>query len=394
MRKKFIVYSLLFIAPLLSQAANSPLTDRYNKAHPLVIVGDWDKPPYEFLNDKGQPAGSNVDLMLALCKELGIPCQFIMKEWSGALKTFERGNADIILANVRRYRSEPYVSTENIINYNRICAATATKDSVGVISTNMLVEKGVVLKPGDYTAFFFRNLDSLQAQKVEYQSPKVALQGLQAGDYHYFCWGEEPLKWKIKELNLEGITLCDVSIPVSEIHIVGRDRDLIYTLDDLYSRMKQRGEVQRINDKWMHPERYSESSATRFGYVALGILLLGALVYGLNRIARAHVRNATRNSRDLNNMMFKALHMGNFHVLQYDIEHDLMTNRYGTPILPEKGITLKEFIEHIHPQEQEEFERKMNTLLNGRERKFELKKRWLAFTDSEASSADTGQWKG
>lgn len=377
-RITIIIYSLITILGLQAQS----LSQKYDKDHPLIIVGDWDKPPYEFLNDQGKPAGTNIDLLNALCEELDISCKFVLKEWSGALKTFERGEADIVLANVRRYQHEPYVCSDNIINFNRICAATFG-DSIGVVSTHMLAEEGVVLKSGDYTTIFFKDIESLNTAKIEYQSPKVALQGLTTGDYKYFVWGEEPLKWKIKELNLEGITLNDVSIPVSEIHIIGRDKNLIYALDDIYSRMKQRGEVQNINDKWLHPERYQAPSLHWSVYAILAALVLAILFYAFNRVTKAYIRNATRKSSDLNNMMYKALHMGNFHVIIYDIKHDLMTNCYGQPILPKNGITLKEFTEHIHPNEVKEFTNKMNNLISGRERKFQLNKRWRAFNNEQ-----------
>ena len=82
-----------------------------------------------------------------------------------------------------------------------------------------------VFKPGDYSAQYFQDTDSASLALMEYQTPKVALLGLINGDYRYYVWGEEPLKWKIKELNLEGITLNDVSIPISEIHVIGRDSE-------------------------------------------------------------------------------------------------------------------------------------------------------------------------
>ena len=380
MRKLLIIVTAIVLS--VAHALAQSLSDKYNAEHPLIIVGDWDKAPYEFLNDQGQPAGSNVDLMKTICKELNIHCQFVLKEWSGAIKTFERRHADIILANVRRYRKAPYYTTENVINYNRICAASLG-DTATAITTQALLDGGVALKPGDYTTMFFRDLDSLQATKVEYQSPKVALQGLLAGDYSYFVWGEEPLRWKIKELNLKGIVLSDVQIPVSEIHVVGYDRSLIYEIDDLYSRLKQSGEVQRINDSWLHPDRAGSEGEPLALYIVLGVLLLASVVYGFNRIARTHVQIATRKSTELNNMMYKALHMGNLHVMEYDIQADLWTSRFGSSILPAKGITLQEFTSHIHPHEVEEFTQKMNRLLSGRERKFELKKRWLAYDDSE-----------
>ncbi len=71
--------------------------------------------------------------------------------------------------------------------------------------------------------------------------------------------------------------------------------------------------------------------------------------------------------------------MGNFHVMEYDIRHNILTNRYGS-ILPEQGITLEEFIARIHPDEQDEFTQKIKLLLCGRERKFEIEKRWNAGT--------------
>jgi len=73
--------------------------------------------------------------------------------------------------------------------------------------------------------------------------------------------------------------------------------------------------------------------------------------------------------------MTRALHMGNFDVTVYDIKHDLVTNNYGH-LLPEKGISMAEFAEHIHPKEQGEFNHKLERLLNGRDKKFELNKHW------------------
>ena len=368
---RILLLSLFAALPVGAQQ----LTDRYNSRRPVVIACDWDKPPYEFLDDKGNPAGSNVDVLTVIMKELGLPCQFVMKEWGNAVKTFERGDADLILANVNRYRKEGYHATQ-IINYNRIRVAM-TKDTTDLVSIKTLASEGVVLKPGDYTCFYFADNDT--TIKIEYQSPKAALQGLIAGDCKYFVWGEEPLKWKLKELNLTGIYLNPVAIPVSEVHLIGRDKELIDQIDDHYSRLKQRGELEEILNRWHHPERVSEATRPIAIYIILGTLLLGAIIFLFNRLAKQRVQKATRTSTELNEMMFKALHMGNFNVMEYDIARDRMTNHYGK-ILPERGLTLEEFTSRIHPDQQQEFMQKMRQLMQGRERKFELNKRWNAGT--------------
>ena len=344
-----------------------------------MVVCDWDKPPYEFLDDKGMPAGSNIDVLNAVMEKLDLPVKYVMKEWSIALKNFERGDADIILANARRYRKGHYAISENIVNYNRIRVAMHS-DSIGMVTLKQLEREGAVFKPGDYSAYYFQDGDTINTSFMEFQSPKTALTGLINGDYKYYIWGEAPLKWKIKELQLEGIILNDVSIPISEIHIIGHDKDLIERMDDQYSRLKQSGVIAQLQDKWLHPERVKDESTPILLYIGLGTLILIALFYLFIRLAKAHVKSATRQSTELNDMMYKALHMGNFNVMEYDIKNDRMTNRYGN-ILPKAGMSLAEYTRRMHPDQQAEFTKKMKRLIEGRERHFELNKRWNKGTD-------------
>ena len=381
MKRLYTYIIMLLLSATAIRSMAQQLSDTYTKQRPVVIVCDWDKAPYEFLNDKGQPSGSNIDVMQAVMKELNLPCRFVMKDWSIALKTFERGDADIILANARRYRQDPYVLSDNIVNYNRIRVATHS-DSVGMVSLSQLEREGAVFKPGDYSAFYFMDGDTMRNSRMEFQTPKVALMGVLNGDYKYYVWGEEPLKWKIKELNLEGIVLNDVGIPISEIHIIGRDRQLIEQIDDQYSRLKQSGEIAAIQDRWFHPERVHDHSSPMVYYIVAALLLLAALCYFFARLAKAHVRSAARKSTELNGMMYKALHMGNFIIMVYDIKNDRMTNNYGE-ILPKEGLTLEEFTNHIHPSQRQEFTQKMKRLTDGRERQFVLNKLFNSATDGD-----------
>ena len=291
--------------------------------------------------------------MQAVMNKLNLPCWFVMKDWSIALKTFERGDADLILANARRYRREPYVLSENIVNYNRIRVAMHS-DSVTMVSLSQLERDGAVFKPGDYSAFYFMDDDTLRNSHMEFQTPKVALMGV----------------------------LNDVGIPISEIHIIGRDRQLIEQIDDQYSRLKQSGEIAAIQDHWFHPDRVHDHSSPMVYYIIAAMLLLTVLCYFLARLAKAHVQSAARKSTELNGMIYKALHMGNFNIMVHDIKNDRMTNNYGQ-ILPKEGLTLEEFTNHIHPSQQQEFTQKMKRLTDGRERQFVLNKLFNSATDDD-----------
>ena len=383
---KAFLQTLLLTAVFLLTAAPSDaqtLSERYTNVNPVIIACDWDKPPYEYLDDNGNPAGSNVDILKAIMEELGIPYKFIMKEWSNAIKTFERGEADLILANRKRFKGKKYVATQ-IINYDHIRVAMTT-DLPDSVSIKTLEQEGFVLKSGDYAAMYILGIDSAYRHNIEIQSAGVALRGLQAGDNKYFVWGEEPLKWKIKELNLTGIYLNDVDIPINKVHIIGRDKELIDRIDDQYSRLKQSGEVKRILDRWMHPDLVQNSTPPYIIYIVLTILLLTVFIGFLNRLAKKYVNKAVHRSSEMNDIMMKALQMGNFCVMQYDIKADRMTNRYGN-ILPADGMTYEQFTSRIHPDQQEEFRSRAKELLVGRSRYFELEKRW------NAGTADQPQW--
>ncbi len=379
-----LIVLLAFCLPI---EAHQSFEEKYDEEHPIIIAGDWDKPPYEYQNDKGEPAGSNIDVMRAVMKQLGIPCKFLLKEWGNAIKAFERGEADLILANARRYKKAPYYYTQNIINYNRI-RVMMRGDTVPPLSLKQLIEGGVVLKPSDYTIAYFIAEDSDYINSIEFQSPKVAMLGLRDNDYKYFVWGEEPLKRKMKELGFEqeGFILNEVNIPVSDIHVIGRDKELIDKIDDIYSRMKQSGDVEAINTRWLHPEKITVGQQIPVSVIIiLTIILLTIFCYLLTRLAQSHAKKASHNSVELNEMMYKALHMGRFYVMEYDIANDQFTNRYGT-FLPHNGMSLEEFIAHIHPMEQEEFRNKMTLMETGREQKTAIDKRW------NIGTADHPQW--
>ena len=357
----------------------------------MVIVGDWDKPPYEYLNDQGNPAGLHIDILrIILEDELELPIKFVLKDWGNAISTFERGEADLILANPSRYQHEPYVCSENTIHYNRMCAAVKgdPADSTlfyDTITLSQIYSEGTVVRPGGYAENYLQTHgDSAFLRRLKHQTSKVALMGVAAGDNSSFIWREEPLKWKIRELHLDGIALRLTQVPTNEIHAIGRDAELIYEIDDQFSRMKQRGKLLQITNKWLHPEEYQQERniLQQVLWFTLAALLVVGILLLITRFTHARVRKANEQYTDLNSMMTKALHMGNFHVTEYDISHDRMVNRYGA-ILPPEGLTLAEFTTHIHPEEREEFEHKMQQILTGRTKKFELNKRWNAGTDEQ-----------
>ncbi len=58
-----------------------------NKYSRIIVGGDNAYPPYEFIDENGQPAGYNVDLTRAIAEEIGIDVEIVLDDWS---KTYSR----------------------------------------------------------------------------------------------------------------------------------------------------------------------------------------------------------------------------------------------------------------------------------------------------------------
>ena len=88
----------------------------YTEDAPLVIVCDWDFPPFEFLNEKNQPDGYNIDLLSIILQRMDIPFRFEMKDRNEANEAFKNRKADLIQALSSDYDGAPYIHTTTYIN--------------------------------------------------------------------------------------------------------------------------------------------------------------------------------------------------------------------------------------------------------------------------------------
>ncbi len=62
-----------------------------------MIQGDWAFPPYEYLNEKGQPDGFNVELTRAVMKELGYSYEIKLSDWNSVMKSLRTGKIDLVM---------------------------------------------------------------------------------------------------------------------------------------------------------------------------------------------------------------------------------------------------------------------------------------------------------
>ena len=375
-RTSILVMLFMLYGSLMTVTAQQ--RHEYTEDQPLVIVSDWEFPPYEFSNDKGEPDGYNIEVLNIILDRLKIPHRYIMQEWYLATETFERREADLIFALSFNYMKRPYVMTRNLLHFYRIVAVRRPEEKPLTRINSMGVKDTLIMKANDYAPIRILMTDPNPAFTIEYHSPKEALSGVQRGTYHYFLWGEIPIQRKLKEFGLDNLVTDITDIPPGELRLIGYDKDLIDAIDDEYARLEQAGQLEKIYDKWFHPEREHNDTSTLPIYIIAGAIIVGLISLLLSRLIRIRVQKAIDKSKDINNMMTQALSMGNYYVIEHDLKNHHAHNVYGN-LLPPEGLTIEEFIERILPEQRNEFRDTMRELTKDK-KSAELKRQWNAGT--------------
>ena len=345
--KRFVVLLLyLFtLLPFLPAANNFG----YTEEKPLIIVSDWDFQPFEFIDTEGQPSGYNIDVLDLVLNELDIPHKFVMREWHVATDMFKKRQADLIHALYFFYKDEPYVSTHKYINYYNLKVARRTDTPPLHRIEDLQPTDTLLLKEADYAAMSLAARDSLTFA-TEYHSPKDGLTSVREGRSKYYIWGETPLIHKIQELMLDSIAIDDIDIPAGELRIIGYNKDLVDIIDDQYTRLEQAGKLQAIYDRWFHPEREHDDASPVALFIVAGLILAAITTFLLIQLVRRRVKKTVRESANLGQMMEKVLNMGNYYVVEWDFQTNMLHNKYGD-MLPNGDMKPEEFLTRMPPEE-------------------------------------------
>lgn len=369
-RSIILLFNLFALLSSLSAANNFG----YTEEKPLVIVCDWDFRPFEFVNAEGKPAGYNVDVLNQILDQLNIPHKFVMQEWHVATEMFKKREADLIHALYYFYKDAPYVSTHKYINYYNLKLARRTNAKPLNRIDNLLPSDTLILKEDDYAALALAQRGKLPFT-IEYHTPKDGLSGIVQGKYKYYIWGEIPLSHKIQELGLDGITLDEIDIPACELRIIGYNKDLVNIIDDQYTRLEQAGKLQKVYDRWFHPERIHDDASPVALYILIGLLLATIIVLVLIRIVRQRVRLSVHESSDLGQMMNQVLNMGDYFVVEWDFKSNTLRNKYGE-MIPEGKSSPEDFLKRM-PDEEAQFLHNLNAqLITGAINHFEMNLRF------------------
>ena len=150
---------LLMLSLLLLTCPHPAMAAQASKSEPQLIIigGDRDYPPYEFIDKDGHPAGYNVELTHAIAEVMGLRVEIRLGGWAEMRSALKNGEIDALQGmswSEERAGEVGFSVPHAVVNH----AVFARKDSPAVDSLDDLAGRTVAVhRLGIMHDFFVRS---------------------------------------------------------------------------------------------------------------------------------------------------------------------------------------------------------------------------------------------
>lgn len=249
----------------------SPI-DNFKQTH-LTVGGDYNYPPYEFIDENGEPAGYNVDLVRAIAKKLGILVDIRLCVWSEVRTELLNGEIDAISGMYYTKErdkyfefSPPHLVTDHVI--------VTRKDSKNYENLSELKGRQIVVMEGDVIHdYLLENGFDREINTV--LSQEEALLSLSEGKYDCAVTAKYPAQYYIEKDKLTNLKIGQKSFLPNEYCFAVREgnEEILGHFYEAISELKASGEYKKIYDKWFGQYEERSVNLKRTVKYALAIII-------------------------------------------------------------------------------------------------------------------------
>lgn len=300
----------------------------------MVIGGDHNYPPFEYLDDDGQPTGYNVELTRAIAQEMGLAIEIRLGPWAEISKAFASGEIDALQGM--------FYSPERDLQFD-FTAPHITNQCVSVVRSNgglppstvdALKGKSIVVQSGDIMHDFALK-NGLGDHLSVVGSQEEALKQLSKGRFDCALVSRLTAYHWIERLGLKNLRVGNRPLLSSGYcYAVPQGRKaLLSELSEGLKVLDETGEYRRIHDKWMGVQHNRITLITIMRYalmIAAPLLLLLLISFFWLWSLRKLVARRTRELRQSHDLMSYVIEhaLGAIAVLDKEMKYVYVSQRY------------------------------------------------------------------
>jgi polar amino acid transport system substrate-binding protein len=246
----------------------------------IVVGGDRDYPPYEYLDRDGKPAGFNVELTRAIAEVMGMRVEFRLGGWSEVRADLQSGRIDVLEGmsfSEERAREVDFSSPHALVNH----AIFARKDSPAASSLADLAGRSVAVHRGGIMHDQLM-LTGFTGELRLTPTPADALRLLAAGETDYAIVAIVPGMYLIRELKLTNLlpVVRGVATHRYGYAVKKGNAELLSRFNEGLAILRKTGQYEAIYNKWLgvlEPAQVEWRTLAKYGAVVVIplVLLLG-----------------------------------------------------------------------------------------------------------------------
>ncbi|MFP4548278.1 MAG: PAS domain S-box protein [Fidelibacterota bacterium] len=262
----------------------------------LLVRGDSHYPPYEYLNESGEPEGFNIDIMRAVAEAMHMDIRIELGKWHVVRSAIETGQADILMGmfnTEERDKKVDFAIPHFIASY-----AIFVKEKSEIENLDDIRNKKIIVQKNDMGHDFVLE-QQLSANLVVKDTPEEGFSALVRGEGDCLVLSRLQGVIILKEKGLKSVKI--VGPPIIQrkycMAVTEGNKELLAKLNEGLNIIKTSGEYDKIYDRWFGIyERGSVNLSTVIKWTAIIILpfiIVIVIIFFWNRTLQRRVDQRT-----------------------------------------------------------------------------------------------------
>ncbi len=215
----------------------------------ILVRGDHNFPPYEFLDETGRPAGFNIDLIRAVCETMDLQPNIQLGSWQGVRRQLEEGQIDLLSGmaySPERDQKVDFSEAHSLLGLVLfVREGTSIQSLADLRGRQLIVQRGSIMHD-----FALKN--NLSSQLITVQDSIDGLRLLASGEHDAALLAEMQGRYLLRKFRLTNLKVLSTPISNYEYCFAVKEADtaLRRKLNQGLAIVKRTNRYREIRNKW------------------------------------------------------------------------------------------------------------------------------------------------
>lgn len=245
----------------------------------ILVGGDYNYPPWEYVDQNGNPSGFVVELTKAIAREMDLDVKFYFSDWSDVMEKLRNGNINVVQGMF--YSEDRTEEFSFSIPYYSVTQTAVTRSSEPEIKNVTDLDSLIVIVEKDDIMHEYAKKIKVK-EIIETDNPEEALRLLSEGKGDCVLIGRAIAENIISTEKIKGLLINKITFESYDYCYGARKEDegLLNVFDDGLNRLKNTGEYRKIKNRWfgISPEE-RRTNFVKYAAAVITILIILLLTF-------------------------------------------------------------------------------------------------------------------